>query len=59
MARLLEVCTVAEAATAARVSKATIRRLIVAKRLRASRIGRSIRIDRHALEQMLTRGGGR
>lgn len=54
-----EVCTVAEAAAIARVSKATIRRLIAAEKLRAARVGRSIRVNRRALVQLLTQGGGR
>lgn len=48
-----EVCTVREAAAAARVSQATIRRLIIFGKLKAMRIGRSVRIERCELERAM------
>jgi excisionase family DNA binding protein len=57
MPRITEVCTVKETAAIARVSPATIRRLIDAGRLPAMRVGRSVRIDRAALDRMLSKGG--
>ncbi len=53
------VFTVDEAATVARVSPATIRRLIAAGKLDAFRVGRSIRIDRSSLRATSAKGVSR
>ena len=57
-AKRTEVCTVMEAAALARVSAATIRRLIDAGKLRAGRVGRSVRIARADLDRLLTNTKG-
>jgi excisionase family DNA binding protein len=49
--------TVREIASELRVSAATVRRLIWAKRLKASRVGRSVRISSRELERFLAAGG--
>lgn len=54
-----ELITVREAAERARVSTATIRRLVAAGKLRTLRIGRSIRIDGAAFSLASTKGGRR
>jgi excisionase family DNA binding protein len=51
--------TVVEAAIHFKVSVATIRRLIAAGKIRALRIGRSIRIDQEGLARGLMGGGAR
>lgn len=58
MSRIIDVCSVKEAAAELRVSPATIRRLIGAGKLRAARIGRSVRIERRILD-LLVSGGDR
>ncbi len=57
MGQTIEVCTVRDAAMRLRVSQATIRRLIASGRLRAMRVGRSVRIDWRVLDRMLAQGG--
>ena len=59
MATRFEVCTVNEAAKELRVSPATIRRLIWSGALKASKIGRSVRIERRTLKNILEKGVSR
>ncbi len=51
------VCTVKEAAFRLRVSSATIRRLIATGQIPASRVGRSVRINRQTIERLVCSGG--
>lgn len=57
MRQRLSFITVREAAESLRVSPATLRRLIAGGRIRAVRVGRSVRIDPRDLEAFLSRGG--
>lgn len=57
MAKSTRVYTVKEAAEVLGVSPATIRRLIDRGKLPAIRVGRSVRIERCVLEQILTKKG--
>lgn len=52
-----EVCTVREASARLRVSCATIRRLIAKAAIPAVRVGRSVRINRTALDRIVNEGG--
>lgn len=58
MSKLSRVCTVKQAAEVFGVSTITIRRLIATGKLAAIRIGRSVRIDRRLLEEILSQKGG-
>jgi excisionase family DNA binding protein len=59
MTKQTQFYTVQEAAELYRVSSATIRRLIDAGKMHAIRVGRSVRIDRRALERMLSSKGAK
>jgi excisionase family DNA binding protein len=50
----LELLTIAEAASLLKVAPITVRRFIAAGRLPAVRVGKSIRVRREALEQVIT-----
>lgn len=51
------ILTIADAAAELRVSQRTVRRLIARGRIEAVRIGRSVRIPRAAIAQLLRDGG--
>ncbi len=54
MAETVELLTVHEVAALLKVNPMTVRRYIAAGKLRAVRIGRSIRISRSALDDLVT-----
>jgi len=51
--------TIREIAELLRVSQATVRRLVAAKKLPSLRVGRSIRLDLEAIRGLLAKGGAR